>query len=156
MQYYRNHDLAMTYVTVGGFTDLTNANAYLSAIKTHPAFNNAFVSPVSRYKGEQWRKESVYFDLQEKIESSSETPSKHYASVLCQLSAYYSLSSINPRILTAHPELLLVPNAEKNATFYRLLAPLNENSECDDKYIDHEYRQGPLKVNTASVMHNNG
>ena len=153
MQYYRNHDLAMTYVTVGGFTDLTDANAYLNAIKAHPAFNNAFVSPISRYHGEQWRKESVYFDIQEKIESSTEAPSKNYSSVLCQLSAYYSLSSINPRILTAHPELLLVPNAQQDATFYRLLAPLNENNECDDKYVDHEYRQGPLKVNTASVMH---
>ena len=152
IQHYRNHTLAMTYVTVGGFSSLSDANAFLTAIKQHPAFKESFVSPVSRYTGEQWTKESVYYSLEERIETSTQAIKKQKY-VLCQLAAYQSLSSMNPQILALHPELLLVPDSKSSPSFHRLLAPLNEEGQCVDRYLDNQYRTVPFKVNSTSVLH---
>ncbi len=153
IQHYRNHDLAMTYVTVGGFSSLSDANAFLSAITTHPSFSEAFVSPVSRYTGDSWTRENVYYSIEEKIETSKRVVKAKKKFVLCQLAAYQSLSSMNPQILALHPELLLVPDSKKSPNFHRLLAPLNEQKQCNDVYLDHQYRTEPFKVNSTSVLH---
>ena len=142
----------MTYVTVNGFSSLSDANAFLSALQQHPAFAESFVSPVSRYTGEQWTKESVYYSIEERIETSTQAIKKQKY-VLCQLAAYQSLSSMNPQILALHPELLLVPDSKTSPSFHRLLAPLNEDLQCVDRYLDNQYRTAPFKVNSTSVIH---
>jgi hypothetical protein len=152
IQYYRNHNVAMTYVTVGQFESFSAANAFLDTIKTHPAFSNAFVSPVSRYVGNEWRKEAVYTPLEERIEQSLAAIENTPNTVLCQLSAYYSKSSINPEILFRHQALMLLPNKKNNAEFYRLIAPMNADNDCIDDYFDSEYRKKPFKVNKGAVL----
>ncbi|WP_334012713.1 carboxypeptidase-like regulatory domain-containing protein [Alteromonas sp. S167] len=152
IQYYRNHNVAMTYVTVGQFDSFNAANAFLDTIKTHPAFSNAFVSPVSRYVGNEWRKEAVYTPLEERIEQSLSAIENTPNTVLCQLSAYYSKSSINPEILFRHQALMLLPNKKNNAEFYRLIAPMNADNDCTDDYFDSEYRKQPFKVNKDAVL----
>ncbi|MCB4435377.1 carboxypeptidase-like regulatory domain-containing protein [Alteromonas sp. McT4-15] len=153
MQYYRNHRLAMTYVTVGGFTSITDASLFLEAIQSHVAFSNAFISPVTRYEGEDWTRETVVYEFDEKIEESQRALAKSLPKQICQLSAYYSKASVNPQILILHPELLLVPNSPADATFYRLLAPVNENGTCVDDYLDHQYRDAPFMIRAANVLH---
>ncbi|BFT31171.1 hypothetical protein D210916BOD24_23470 [Alteromonas sp. D210916BOD_24] len=151
IQYYRNHDSAMTYVTVGRFATLGEANAVLAQINTHRAFKHAFVSPITRYIGSQWRMQSVAVDLKERIALSHSALEQSTSKQLCQLSAYYDLSSVNPEILTAHPELLLVADDIKKPNFYRLLAPLGDDNRCTDNYVDSRYRRSPFVVNKSSL-----
>ena len=152
IQYYRNHDVAMTYVTVGQFESYKAANAFLETINTHPAFTNAFISPISRYVGQAWRKETVYTPLEERVEQSLKAIESTSDTVLCQLSAYFSKSSINPEILFRHQTLMLLPNKANNPEFYRLIATTNEDNRCVDVYFDKEYRKQPFKVTKEAIL----
>lgn len=153
IQYYRNHDTAMTYVTVGRFSSLKEAHTMLTAINTHPAFAQAFVSPATRYTGAKWKKQSVNFDARDIIALSQKVLGETQSKYFCQLAAYYDLSSINLNIFTAHPELLLIPQDPNTPEFYRLIAPLSDNKGCTDQYMDSRYRGSPFVINTSSLMY---
>jgi len=152
IQYYRNHELAMTYVTVGGFNTLKEATQLLKSIQTHPAFAYAFVSPVRRYQGSKWSEVFIVDESENTITIDETVSNKKIETRMCQLSAYFSKRSINPDIQATHPELLLVSQQVGEQQFYRLLAPLRNDKECVDDYLDHQYRDKPFIVSSGTLL----
>ncbi|WP_394221896.1 hypothetical protein [Alteromonas gracilis] len=152
IQYYRNHDIAMTYVTVGGFNSLKEATQLLNTIQTHPVFAYAFISPVTRYQGNKWS-EVFIVDESENTITVDEVLSKNTIKThMCQLSAYLSKRSINPEIQATHSELLLVTQQVGEQKLYRLLAPLRNGKDCVDDYLDHQYREKPFIVSSETRL----
>lgn len=119
---FRHHLKGLSYVTLGDFEDMQQAQKALQRIVKLRGFEGAYIVPAQRYFGTSWHEEFVLKDIQTMVVRSHTRILKDPDNAMyCQLGAFRSLTSLRPDAVSVNANTLLLRRAVNETRYYTLV-----------------------------------
>lgn len=138
LRIFRNHKTGLSYVVMGGYANISNAQKAIQNIKHIKQFGQSYVNNGTRYFSADWDLEYELLDITEHLQASYQFIKKAKAtSYFCQLASYRSLTSISSEGLNGVKVMHVVRRNVNQQRFYTLYTgPVSRKADCYKEHIN--------------------
>jgi hypothetical protein len=148
LKIFRNHNTGLSYVVMGSYDSMLEANLATRKIQHIKQFSFAYINSGDRYFSEGWSLEYELRGVAEHLNSSHQIIQQaSTGSYFCQLASYRSLTSIGDEVLNAIQPIIIARRQVNTKRYYSLYTgPVFQKEGCSTPEVTKLTPDKPFAV----------